>query len=258
MAKKGLIITLITLGLVVVLPVVAVFGCLYVNDKTTVQVDEDFDIKKYGQYIASSSLDEVNNEESESYGKLDFAIDQLALNSLINAAVYKKNNSTSEESEEETTQDIKDQITKYVPSMYVLIKENEYVFKINAKFGFFKTQVALYTKLSKTVNETNPRDSYFEFEITNFTLGRIPKVDSLAKKLLSTFNLQDTVQGALNDYGIHAEVDLANASIKYTYGNLLVDIQKLATTLVDDANIQLYFDVIDEFVESFRFIEIKI
>ncbi len=230
---KGILITLVTIVLIITIPVVAVFGCLYVTDDTVVEVDEDFDMNDFISKMSSRSVD-----DSADTGRINFEISQVTLNSFLLNAVDEY---------------LGDSLDDYLYNLYIEIDEDMYKFVVDLQLSFFKTQIVLYAELNDVREAENPSDYYFEFAITGLKLGKINGLDSLAKRLLSQIDLGDTIQSALSTYGISAQVDLDNLSIKYTYSALFDDIEALTTSTMSSssdelADIALYFDILHEFM----------
>ncbi len=230
---KRIFITLVVIVLVIAVPVVAVFGCLYVTDDTVVEVDEDFDIDDYTSKMMSRSVD--NTEDT---GRINFEITQETLNSFLLTTIDTY---------------LTDEVSNYIYNLYIEIDDDQYKFVVDLQYSFFKTQIILFASLNDVREAEDPSEYYFEFAITGLKLGRINGLDKLAKNILSQIDLGTTLQDALNIYNIHAQLDLENLSIVYTYADLIDDIETLTySTLSSSAeelqDIQLYFDILHEFM----------
>ncbi len=230
---KRIFITLVVIVLVIAVPVVAVFGCLYVTDDTVVEVDEDFDIDDYTSKMMSRSVD--NTEDT---GRINFEITQETLNSFLLSTIDTY---------------LTDEVSNYIYNLYIEIDDDQYKFVVDLQYSFFKTQIILFASLNDVREAEDPSEYYFEFAITGLKLGRINGLDNLAKNILSQIDLGTTLQDALNIYNIHAQIDLENLNIIYTYADLIDDIETLTySTLSSSAeelqDIQLYFDILHEFM----------
>lgn len=208
MKHKGLLITLIVLGVVIVVPVGVIYGCFYDTTTNTFVADDSFSTDDY----LHSRLVHAFDTTSTAYD-VEYSVSEDALNNVIAQA------------HENLPEDTKEAIT----SIQVTFNDdNSYTFAFDVKASsIFQTHIELYTQAEDVEDTDNPLNGYYVFRLTGARFGRVGGFSGIALSLVNKYISADDIETALSEAGMHMEVDLENKQIIYTKANLLTDFSSL-------------------------------
>lgn len=196
---KGLWITLIILGTLIIAPIVTLYGCFYENKTSTVVKDEHFDQNNLFYNIGVDALDNVKET-----GKIDFTISKDVFNQLLLAAFedHIKTNVT---------------IAPYISGLYIETKEDAYTLYVDLHYkNLFKTRAKIILTLSEEIIDGKEA---FALNISDVKLGRISgilkMIPSMLTKYIPFLSDNSMIEGLLASSGLPLHSDISNKRIYF-------------------------------------------
>lgn len=221
MGKKAIIIPLVIVG---VLGAIGgtFYGCFYDGKQVAYKGDDNFNQKTFMQNKLVHSFD---NTKTDKFA--DFKVEESDLNNIFYTA----------------SRSFPENANKYVKGITIDITDENYIFNISLEVPMFKTNVKLITKLSDHMDEKNPLDGYYQFDIIETKVGRIKGLDNAAIKLGGKYINDDTISSTLGSKGIHLTSDIKNKKFIYKKAALLSDLSSLlsSTSKLGSAVLQTAF-----------------
>lgn len=228
-SHAGLFITLGILTVLLVTPVALAFGLFYVKDTTEIE-KEDTNLTEFSNKLIIQSM-----EKTGETGALNFSIPQNSVNGIVDNLIQTK---------------LPSQARDYVDRFYITMDEDYYHIVGNAHAYFFPTKVDLKMKFDTVKEAENPNDWYIKFNIVDASVGRLHGMTSIVKFAAGKLKLQETINNGLSSSGFHMNVDLNKLEATYTYGDFIKDIKGLVSSSSSIENGELYFQVIEEFIDN--------
>lgn len=213
--RKGLIIFLSIILVVIVLPIGLIYGLFYDGNTRNIVKDETFETEQIGETMVVDSMDFENTNNHV----LSFKLKE----DLLNQAFLK------------ASEQLDEQIKKIVRKVYVDIQEDCYKFYIDVSVPMFKTRACLITKLS--YEEEN-----ILFHINDVKVGRLGGFDWLIKKFVNDQTMEDLFSSA----GLSIKSHLNENYFSYNTTDLVNDLERLNLTAGDN----LYFVMLKEFIND--------
>ncbi len=227
--KKVLIIILVPLLTIAALGV-GFFGTFYVNDSTKKEVYDDFDLVEFAPSLMSKSLDNAKDT-----AKMNLQISEKELNSVIFSVVEDK---------------IPENIRQYTDGVYLTIDENgHYYFVVKANFYGFRTIAKLSCTLDYIKNQEDIGESYIEFKIQNYQLGRVQDLGGIIHFIMEKVQLKDLLQNILAGLGFNFVVDLDNDKITYKVKDAIADIKNNLIS-GESSSYEMFFYLFEEFIRQ--------
>ena len=189
---------------ILLLPVILiglVFALFYDEGHKKINVRDDYPINEVFNDIITRSLDNTKTD-----AKLRLRLNEDQINQVLYDALYKSGNRI-----------------EIVDNMYLEIRSNSYVFVTELNlYNFFKTRLFITTKLKTT-------DEKLIFKITDLKLGRMNKLDDVARFIMKHVSLPD-INKKIHDAGFHMNIDIANLVIDYPIDMLYEDLFNMVNT----------------------------
>lgn len=208
--RKGLTalwIILAVLLCVIIIPPAITYALLFDNTHEEVKATEIGDVETYINDLLVDSLD------TASEGHLSITFNQDDLNGFIQLA---------------TSQIEQNEI---VNNIYCLIDNEEYSFYLELQIPLLPTRV----KLTMELVESSPTSSeLFLFKIKDLKIGNIGGLYGIARSLIATYNLDNTIENALASQNLSFVFDWTNGTISYPKENLIKDLQSLVSGIEGD------------------------
>lgn len=207
MKHKGLFITLLIVGLVIVVPVATIYGCFCDTTATKVPTDtETIDTSAAIRKKLVHSLD-----DTKTTGRMSASFSEEELDTVL----YQNYLTLPEDTR------------NYLTGVEVRIEEDgTYTFAFDVSAPLFRTHVELYAKAEDVVNEENPLEGYYVFHITDAKVGRVGGLASLAFSFAEKAITDQQIEDGLASSGLTMDVSLEEKKIVYTKKNLLSDMEK--------------------------------
>ena len=223
---KALVSLLATFGILVVLPVTAIYGFFYDTTENPVTYDRTYEPANFFTDIFSNAVDNTKTTH-----KIEAKVTQQDLNNFLYATLIKNENFPNQ---------LLDQV-------YMEVEGDNYIFNVSVTpASFFSTKLKLYTKLSFELDSDG--DEAFIFTITNCKIARVGKLDNLAVKIAKNYISDEELQDYVNKAGVNVKVSLEQKKISYKEKDLIKDIDKFVST--DSKNANLLINVITNFLEK--------
>ena len=209
MKHKGLFITLLVVGLVVVVPVATIYGCFYDTTSVSYQGGETIDADALMHKKLVHSFDTAAVES-----KLTFSFSQDEMNQCL----YQARDSLSDSAKSTLT-----------GAEVILTGKDQATIAFDISHPIFRTHVEIYSTIEDVVDETNPTQGYYLFKVTDAKVGRVSGLANLASSIASNVISDEDLEAVLASSGLTMDVDLKNKEIRYTKANLLKDIAESET-----------------------------
>ena len=222
---------ILSISILVTLPIAGAVGLgiggyflMYDGKTEQIEIDENFDMKAYGEEFLLSSFD-----DAEQTKKIQVVVTKDVVNNLLYQALNSFN------LEELTKGYVKNDLLN---KAYLTIDGNDYHFyvDINAKvadFSLLKTRVHLTTTLYEKYSTNS-----FVFKIKDIAFGKLYGMKGLAKKALTTFVKDEMINEFISKIGLSLQYNQSNLSISYAKNDIINDLIKIT-----GATDNMYIDV---------------
>lgn len=226
---------LVTILIIVVLLVSALYICFFDNGHKNVNVRGDYDNAEVFNEVLVDSLDDTKTTK-----KMRIAITEDQINQLLYNAFKDKT-----------------EINEYVKNIYVEAKDGQYdfVFEANAK-NIFLTRMILHAHLQVT-------NEQLAFKVDDVKLGRISGIQNMLGIIEKFIPIPD-LDSALQSSGLKLHFDIHNLIISYNLNDFYDDLINLMggesdyTTIFHELIAKEYLRTIGAFDENFFEIDINI
>lgn len=218
------IIVAVLLVAVIAVPIGALYVFLYDGTHVEPETKKISNIQDHITSILIDSFDDIGNKESDSYGKLEFAITQAEVNGFI-----------------------VDTLNSYVPAgadqylngVYALIEGDQFNFYVELQVPLFKTRIKLTTEITDST-ETEDPDDFLTFTIKDISIGQIGGIYNFAKGIIDNYiDIQSYVETAIQATGLGLEFDWDNSVISYSQSAFTHDILDQLDTSSMGANAEM-------------------
>lgn len=207
----GLILLCVFLTIFIVLPLGFFFIFIFdTSTKSDLNANGELDTSKVMTNIMSDALKDVKTSK-----KIEMKIGENELDQVLMAAAKKIN------------------VEDYIPRMYSTIEDNHYTLYADLQASFIKSRVAIESTIQYNQSEES---NDIVFHVDKINLGRCGFLTDLIFTVGSRFINDEKLEGALRNYGLNVDFDLANHEIRYNEEQFRKDMDTILVKALGDNN----------------------